>query len=174
MWFLYVVGGIAILIAIYYYIILPIQRKKIVKEKLSQFFVFNEYKGKNYNYTIEKENTILYIKLLCIPHNSTVTINSKDTWQLSWGGSTAKPGRVYPRQKYLDEMKPFLRQNILKENNDENKKVRKVILIYKKTEKVLRYLNESELDIVSVSDSPYGYKVAQFAKIDEEIDKLFL
>jgi hypothetical protein len=96
-----------------------------------------------------------------------ITINSKDTWVVQWGGSSKDFGRAYPNKKYLDEIKDFL-----KKEYESEKKVYKIIVINNSTEKIVRYLNESELAVVSYKETIYGYKIFELSKIEEQMEYL--
>ena len=89
-------------------------------------------------FILEKDDKKVLIEVLAIPSNSSVTINSKSTWCLRWGGK--RYGRGYPNQRYLNEISDFLKQK-----SDYSK----VIMLYKNTEKILMYLNESEIATVN-------------------------
>ncbi|HHU56584.1 MAG TPA: hypothetical protein GXZ48_07920 [Acholeplasmataceae bacterium] len=168
---LYIAIGIMICVLIFKVVIEPNIINKKVYEMLRELetdeFLLTPCKGRNYDFTLENDEILMLIKILHVPKNSCVTINSKYTWRLSWGGSSKKLGRVYPKNRYLNEIIPFL-----KEIRKDEKKVLKVIMIYPNTEKVLRYLNESELDVVTVKDMPYGYKVATYASFVQEFNDI--
>jgi len=167
----YIVIGIMVIILIYKIIIEPNIRYKNVYEMLEKFeegeFLLTPVKSRTFEFKLENAEIILLIKVLPIPHNSAVTINSKYTWRLQWGGSSSKAGRPYPRSRYLNEMIPFLKDVV-----KSDKKVLKVTLLYPKTEKVLRYLNESDLDIIEPKDTPHGYKVVSFNEFEEYFDDI--
>jgi hypothetical protein len=140
---------------------------KVLEKFEGKGFVTRLVKGKNYDYLLENEEITLLIKVVPIPSNSSVTINSKNTWRLSWGGNPNNKGRAYPRDRYLNELVPFLKETIKKD-----KKTLKLILLYKRTEKILMYLNESELDLVDAKKTPYGYKVTTLNRIEEEFEDI--
>lgn len=169
--FLYGAVALIVIILMINITILPNVRLKKIYTLLQTcedkgFFV-KAVKNKNYDFLIENENMLLLIKTIFIPRNSSVTINSKDTWKLQWGGSSHNKGRVYPNDRYLNELTPFLKEVIKKD-----KKVLKVIMLYPSTEKVLMYLNESELDLIDIDKTPYGYKVTTFATFAGDFDKI--
>lgn len=148
-------------------ILLPSIKYKKAKKILQEKYMAKECSKQIYDFIIDKNNLKMYIKVVDIPSNSMITINSKDTWKLSYGGSKSNLGRSYPNSKYLDELKPFLKMNI----KDEMPFL-KVILLNKETEKIVRYLNESELEVVTINDTPYGYKILSLSKFEEELKVL--
>lgn len=137
------------------------------KKKLMEYSNCKEHKKKSYDFTIETEEVKLYIRLIDVPRNSMITINSKDTWCLSYGGSSKDLGRAYPNKKYLDELKSYLKKDFTGE-----KKIYKIILVNECTEKIVRYLNESELAVVTFNDTPYGYKIMELTKLEEQLSLL--
>jgi len=119
-----------------------------------QGFVLTVEKNQPYQYALESQDRLFLIYVCSIPSNSTVTINSKETWSLTWGGNPRNKGRAYPNQRYLMELTSFLKREF-----KFDKPTQKIIILYPYTENILRYLNESELEIIHSQDSPYGYKV---------------
>ena len=164
----YFIGGIVLfIIIIFVYAI--IKNKKIDKEIESKLFDLSNKnnlileKGKDFDCLIKNnEGELLKILVCKIPPNSSVTINSRETICLRWGG--ARYGRSYPNQRYLNEVYNFLKVK------DE---VMKVLLLYKTTEKILKYLNESEIATVNEGDTTYDYKVVTFNNLDDNFLKLF-
>ena len=48
----------------------------------------------------------------------------------------------------------------------------KVVFLYKRCDKIVRYLNETELDVIDINKSPYGYKITSFEKFSSDLDIL--
>lgn len=161
--------GVVIVLFIITMIIVPKIKYNKAKKILSNYENFKECKKKLYDFTLENDSLRVYIKLVDIPKNSLITINAKETWELSWGGSSDNKGRAYPNKKYLDEIKDYLKKDI---ESEDGKKVEKVILINKSTEKVVMYLNETELAVVTDKDRVYGYRIFQVKNIEKELDML--
>lgn len=113
-------------------------------------------------FILEKDDKKVLIEVLAIPSNSSVTINSKSTWCLRWGGK--RYGRGYPNQRYLNEISDFLKQK-----SDYSK----VIMLYKNTEKILMYLNESEIATVNEASTVYDYKVVTYENLEKTFPLLF-
>lgn len=164
---IYIIIAALVIAFIILMFIVPTIKFNKAKTKLSNYKNFKIYKNKNYDFSVENEELKLYIRVVDIPKNSMITINSKDTWCLSWGGSSKDYGRAYPNKKYLDELKSFLKQDI-----PSDKKYYKVVLINECTEKIVRYLNESELAVVNFDDTVYGYKIMELTKIEEHMQLL--
>lgn len=168
---LYIAVALIVILFVMNVIVLPNIRFKKMYTLLSSFidrgFVVEVVKSKNYDFILESKDVILYIKYTAIPSNSSVTINSKSTWRLQWGGSKNRPGKSYPHDRYLNELSPFLKETIKKE-----KPFMKVIILYPSTEKILMYLNESDLDIVDIKKTPYGYKVTTFENFVDDFNEI--
>ena len=164
---IYIIIAALVIAFIILMFIVPTIKFNKAKSKLSNYKNFKIFKNKNYDFSVENEELKLYIRVVDIPKNSMITINSKDTWCLSWGGSSKDYGRAYPNKKYLDELKSFLKQDI-----SSDKKYYKVVLINECTEKIVRYLNESELAVVNFDDTVYGYKIMELTKIEEHMQLL--
>ena len=140
------------------------KRKKEVTNKLTKLCSENGYslKREKEEYIIEGNEKRLLFVVSDIPSNSSVTVNSRTTWCLRWGGK--RYGRGYPNQRYLNELNDFLK---LKTDDT------KVIILYKTTEKILMYLNESEIDEVKEGKTIYDYKIVTFNNLEKVFSKLF-
>lgn len=133
---------------------------------------------KNYNYTkshdkrfdvmIESDSFMMYIAIVKIPSNSSVTINSRNTWCLRFGGK--RKGRNYPNQRYLNELTPFLNFNPSKKEKD----IYKVVVFYPTTEVILKYLNESEIGEIKPDNISFGYKAIKYNEFIEKFDDLLI
>ena len=141
-------------------VVISSKRNKEIRNKLNKLALENNLKiekGKDCDYLLIGEKTIK-VAICFIPSNSSVTINSRSTWCLRWGGK--RYGRGYPNQRYVNEMVGFLKMKV---KEDE----KKVIILYKDTEKLLKYLNESEIATVEFGEVAYDYQVLSFLKIDD-------
>jgi len=139
-----------------------IQKNKIMKNldvvaEKNNYTAIRARKAK-YDFVLESrgesKHKRVFIKAVFVPRISTITINSKDTWNLHYGGSN-KPGKGYPYNRYLNELKHFLNYEVA--DNE-----LKLILIYKGTLKIQKYLNESEIEIVNFKDIVYDYKIINY------------
>jgi hypothetical protein len=104
------------------------------------------------------------IKVVEVPKVSSITVNSKYTWNLQYGGSGA-PGKSFLYQRYLNELIPFLKM-------ESEEGVLKVVLVYKSTMKIQRYLNESDIAILKYSDLVYDYKIITFTDFNSHFTDL--
>ena len=164
----YLISGVVIilLIVLIEMFFLPLYRKKKIEKKLlilcetNKQLNFKIAKKELYDFIIEDDLNIIFIKCLFISSNSMITINNKDTWVLSYGGISQEKGKAFPQQKYLNELVPFL-----KKEYKMNKELKKIILVYPKTTQIVRYLNESELEEINIYKKPYGYQIMQFVNM---------
>lgn len=165
----FVITLILVLIILFFVMMVLIPKIKYNKAKkiLLTYPFIKEVKKKKYNFVMETNTKKYLIKVIDIPSNSMITINSKETWKLSWGGSKNDLGRAYPNDKYLDELKPFLTMPLKDETN-----TMKIVLLIPGTEKIVRYLNESELEVVTFTNTPYGYKIMELSKIESQMEEL--
>lgn len=157
----FIFAGIIVLIVIILLIIRKILISKEIKKKIEKICFDNKYtlleNDKVSDFCIDANGKKVKICVVSIPKNSSVTINSRLTWCLRWGGK--RVGRSYPNQRYMNELIPFLKLD--------EKEVIKLIILYKSTEKVQKYLNESEIDVVKSGELVYDYKVICFNEIEE-------
>lgn len=92
--------------------------------------------------------------MVMIPRKSALTINNAFTFHLFYGGLSKRPGRRYPYSRYLTEVQSFL-----KWQPNMDKPFRKVVVLDPSTEKIQKYLNESELALVPEGEKVYDYQV---------------
>ncbi|MCK9470381.1 MAG: hypothetical protein WC006_04860 [Bacilli bacterium] len=171
----YLITGVtfAVLYIVWTIGIMPRIQKKEVKNVLETVAEKNGYKIKNetnkkYDFVLEGTSETKYskilIKIAIVPRISTITINSKNTWNLHYGGS-GKPGKGYPYNRYLNELIPHL-------NMEVNQEELKLVLIYKGTMKIQKYINESELEIVNYKNKVYDYKVISYEDLNSHFQDL--
>lgn len=132
-------------------------------ERVAQNKHFNlEFTSGIYDYRLVNNDLVILIKVLYVPRNSAITVNSRDTWCLRYGGTNKYH---YSRQCYLKSMIPFLQHKAL--SNE-----RKVVLVYPDTNKIQRYLNESEIAIVNYGELVYDYKIITFSNFEKHFEDL--
>ncbi len=169
---IYIVIAVVIIIALVFLNSFMEKLKlKAITTKLEIVCDANNFKlvdsiDKRYDKLLETENTAFYIKYAIIPKNSSITINSSNTWCLRYGGGTRK-GRNYPNKEYMNTLKPFLNASFTNE-----KMVQKLVILYPSTEVVLRYLNESDIAVVKFNTAAYDVKLINYTDIDEKFIEL--
>lgn len=164
-----IIAVILVLVIIGYIIYISKRNKEIDKTILeNKQCKALKVKNKGYDFVLVKDNLEIYIKIAYIPKHSQVCINSKETWRLNWNTFKTEIGSSYSNNRYMDELVNFLKNDIVLKDKD--KKVLKYIVLYKTCEGIVRYLNESELDVVTIKNSPYGYKVGKFDAFNEDLE----
>lgn len=168
--FIYSSVGIASLYILYMYLIRPaIINKKIISNisllKDKHEFSFWTSDNINYDYVIKTGDNNLLIKVLTIPSNSAITVNSRNTWAIAWGGRSKNKGRLKRNKKILENMTSFLNMKV-------KEKDIKIIYLYKITEKIQKHLNESDIEIFEFGDWCYDYKVTSHNTLIEDFNKL--
>ena len=155
-----IIMGILVVLIVLMLIIKKIITNKKIKQEIENIVNKNnwqlETKNSDCDYLIKTENKNIKIVVAKIPSNSSVTINSKTTWCLRWGGS--REGRSYPNQRYMNELIKFLNMK-----SDDIK----LIVLYPEYEKLQRYLNESEIALVGEKEKVYDYYVVKFNSLDK-------
>ena len=48
----------------------------------------------------------------------------------------------------------------------------KLIFVYKRYDEIVRYLNETELDVIDFNKSPYGYKITCYDNFIKDLEIL--
>ena len=130
-------------------------------------FKYQKSKDRRYDVIIEDGQFIMYMAFCRVPINSTITINSRNTWSLRFGGK--RKGKGYSSQRYLNELKPFLSFN-----PESNKTIYKVVIVYPDTEAILKYMNESEIMEIKPENISFGYKAITYKELFEKFDDLFI
>ncbi len=114
------------------------------------------------DFLIQRNNSLVKLLIVKIPKNSSITVNSKLTWCLRWGGK--RVGRSYPNMRYMNEVISFLKSN-------SDSKMTKLVALYPETEKIQKYLNESEIAVVNSGECVYDYVIINFNDLDSFLKK---
>ncbi len=168
--FYYFITILVLLILIYISsIFIQKNKMKLLYQELLVFANKNNYSlskssNPNYDYKLVTDKKTFLISIVNIQPNSSVTINSKDTWCYRYGGGNKK-GRSYPNKEYMKNIIPFLRMKV---QNGETK----LVILYPSTEAILKYVNESDICEVKPEDTPYGYKVTTYQDFYNNFEKL--
>ena len=165
---------IVVLVLIFIYIIIRIIIKikqdkdiyKLLKNNEKEYQLI-KVKKKAYDYVLRFEDIDVYLCVLKIPKYSQICINSKDTWKLSYNTFKQDKGKAYSNSRYLDEIKYFLKNDI-----ESKKNYLKLVFVYKRYDEIVRYLNETELDVIDFNKSPYGYKITSYDNFIKDLEIL--
>lgn len=163
--YIFIVVFIFIVLAFLIKIINPKIKKKKTKENLINFlkkenltFEENKNKSSEYDLRVLKENKIIYIKLVIIPNYSEIQINNKSTWEVKYGAGDSI-GKVQPHKRYLTEIVQFM-------NKDFGEVSKKLIIFSPTPKKIVKYLNENEIDFVKSTTDVYGANITSYEKYD--------
>ena len=165
---------IVVLVLIFIYIIIRIIIKikqdkdiyKLLKNNEKEYQLIKA-KKKAYDYVLRFADIDIYLCVLKIPKYSQICINSKDTWKLSYNTFKQDKGKEYSNSRYLDEIKYFLKNDI-----ESKKNYLKLVFVYKRYDEIVRYLNETELDVIDFNKSPYGYKITSYDNFIKDLEIL--
>lgn len=159
----YIIIGVLLLYLIWIFFIADIFRTKAIVNKIQKLLQHEAkiefpFKDKT-RFIIILHHKKIDVKWISVPSHSLLTINSKATWKISSGGNPNKPGRVYPNERFLTELKPFLMSTRIADI--------KIVILYKAVDKQVMYLNESELEILSPKSKPHGVYTLTYNEIDK-------
>ena len=150
-------------------------KENLAYDEIEEFAISRGYRyqkstDKRYDCLIEGDDFVMYLTLTRVPAKSTITINSKTTWCLRFGG--VRKGKGYSSKRYLNELNPFL--NFNPDKNGSFKTIYKVVIFYPDTEGILKYLNESEISEIKPENISFGYKAISYKKLFDEFDNLLI
>lgn len=164
----YVLIGFLLLYLVWIFFIADIFRTKKIVNKLQQV-LNNEaridfpFKDKS-RFIITIHHKKIDVKWVLVPPHSLLTINSKATWKISYGGNPNKPGRVFPNERFLTELKLFLTSTRIADI--------KMIVLFKSVDKRVMYLNESELEILTATSKPHGVYAITYSELDTQFKEI--
>lgn len=141
------------------------RRTKELLEKIADEFGYRLSVEKPGDYALENDDRILFFKAVYVPDHSTITVNNRFTLCLSYGGfgSRLQAGKAYPQKRYLTEIEDFLKWDATSK-----KPALKVVLVCSTTEKIQKYLNESEIALVKPGELVYDYKLITADRLSED------
>ena len=166
----FIIACIILILFIIVKIIIKIKQDKNIYKLLKdneKNYKLIKVKKKAYDYVLRFEDIDVYLCVLKIPKYSQICINSKDTWKLSYNTFKQDKGKAYPNSRYLDEIKYFLKNDI-----ESKKDYLKLVFVYKRFDEIVRYLNETELDVIDFNKSPYGYKITSYENFIKDLEIL--
>lgn len=143
----------------------PKIKKKKLKENLIEFlnkekltFKDNKSNSDLFDIQVTKDMLTIYIKLIIVPNYSEIQINNKATWEVKYGAGDAV-GKVQPHKRYLTEIVSFM-------NKEFGENTKKLVIFSPNPKKIVKYLNENEIDFVKSTTNVYGANVTSFGKYD--------
>lgn len=113
-------------------------KRKLLKVLSTQFDI-NKTKAKDYDFDMVYMGIEYRIKILCIPKNAQLTVNSSTVWEIGKGK--------------LDGIRFIKSSSDLYRFNGFSKFKNKVVLLSEEPYKILKYVNES--DLIDISQEIY-------------------
>lgn len=150
-------------------------KEKLAYDEIEEFcekngYLYEKSKDHRYDMVIKGDDFVMYMAMCKVPAGSSVTINSRNTWCLRFGGK--RKGKGYSSKRYLTELASFLSFEPVKDAT--GKKVYKVVVFYPSTEAILKYMNESEIMEIKPENISFGYKAITYNKLFLEFDNLLV
>ena len=165
------------IILLYFIVTIIINKMKenLAYDEIEEFcekngYLYEKSKDKRYDIVITSDDFKMFVAFARVPVNSTVTINSKTTWCLRFGGK--RKGKGYSQKRYLTELTPFL--NFDYKNDNLNRTIYKVVVFYPDLEGILKYMNESEIMEIKPENISFGFKAISYKHFYDEFDNLLI
>ncbi|HHU80856.1 MAG: hypothetical protein ACOX40_03835 [Bacilli bacterium] len=105
--------------------------------------------SKSYDFTLTINNEVYALKIVSIEKNSEITINNPVTWEMHFGGGEYI-GKPYRHHRYLREVVPFLKLKT---------EAKKIVIVTPDAKRILKWINESEMIIVSPNQTIDGVRI---------------
>lgn len=143
---------IAILTTVYKFIEKKKNFKKIIDKFASLGYIVTFNQNNVYDMTIEKDNQKTFVKVIFNPKRDEINVNSKEYFQLNHGVvSSRKKGEK------IEGVYDLLRLKVKDE--------KKLYLIYPSSKRLMKVLNECEMDFIDNNTDIYGAKMWQFDQL---------
>ena len=175
--FIYYIIIIFAILLLYFLVTFIVNKTKenLAYDEIEEFCEKNGYfyercKDRRYDMIIKGDDFVMYLAMCKVPASSSITINSRNTWCLRFGGK--RKGKGYSSQRYLTELTPFL--NFNPDKDATGKAIYKVVVFYPTTEVVLKYMNESEIMEIKPKNISFGYKAITYKTLFTDFDDLLI
>ena len=157
--FIYILSGIAFIIVMYFLIkfLIKVSTLKKIENKFIELG-FNVKKGNKweYDFILEKNNKIKYVKVIFNYFKHEINVNSRDYFQRNKGVvASRKKGARIEKIYGLIEM---------------NTKDERIYLIYPSSVRLMKVINECEMVFIDKNTDIYGTKMLEFTKVGEDIE----
>lgn len=144
-------------------IITPIVQKRKLGENFTAYLKkenlkYIESSNKElYDIKVITNSTIFYVKFVIVPSHSEIQINNQSTWEVKYGAGN-QIGKVQPHKRYLSEIVAFMK-TVYEEKNSQ-----KVVIFSPTPKKIVKYINENEIDFVNSTTDVYGARITSIGK----------
>lgn len=112
-----------------------------------------------YDLEIKNKNITFIVKLITIPEFAEIQINNQITWEIKYGAGN-KIGKSQPYSKYLKNINDFM--NFPVNNNQQIK----VVIVSPTPKKIVKYINECEIEFVTPYTNVYGTRIISYKNLD--------
>lgn len=150
----YIGLGVAAITLITIVVSLHLHKKRqlnIIKQKLEKIGKIEERKSKAYNFILTIKNKNIYVKFLTIGRTKELSINSRAHWQVD-----SKSKEV----------------NLLNTGGFERLKPPKVLIVFPKPERIIKFINENEAVFVKTEELCFDFHLLTMDEIGK-ISELF-
>lgn len=157
---------IILIILIILFTINIVKKEKTKVSELNDFF--NQLHKLNYEIIecqkecyyleVKNKNITFIIKLITIPEFAEIQINNQTTWEIKYGAGS-KIGKSQPYSKYLKNINDFM-------NFPVNNQQIKVVIVSPAPKKIVKYINECEIEFVTPYTNVYGTRLISYKNLD--------
>lgn len=112
-----------------------------------------------YDLEIKNKNITFIVKLITIPEFAEIQINNQTTWEIKYGAGN-KIGKSQPYSKYLKNINDFM--NFPVNNNQQIK----VVIVSPTPKKIVKYINECEIEFVTPYTNVYGTRIISYKNLE--------
>ncbi len=138
-------------------------RKQTIKEKLQSHIpkgIFTWYHdSSSFHIQIETENRVFLVKIIPFSINHELIITAPKSWCVN------KSPKAWKRSS-TPELVPLV-SGFMEYKPDFDKKIVKIALIYPGCHNITRYLNESDVELVSYTKPVNGINFIRFSELDD-------
>ena len=143
------------------------QSNKIL-EKLRDIFTNTDFriissKEKAYDFIIESKSKLFLIKVVYANYRNEIVMANAKRWYLNALRDSTKASKNIRVMNEIEALVTY--------DNDTNKDLSKLFLIYTGAGKIVKYINESELVFVTPKIDCWGYKVINYDDINVYFDE---
>jgi hypothetical protein len=121
--------------------------------------------SKIFDFDMDYNNKKFLIKMIYHPSRSEINVNSKDYWQVNEGSVSSRKSGTQMLGVY------DLLNFDLEKNNYDKKTTVKLYIIYPCSNRLLKVINECEMEFIKPQTDIYGCRVNNFTDIKEKIDQ---
>ncbi len=129
------------------------------KYVVNDLFSLKVVRNSCYDYILDIKNAIYYIKV--IPHfsNDEICVNNRIKWQI-------RNGSFDDSVRMVDGIEPLM--NMPMNEDNKNKKMKKLYIVYPSARVLLKYINECEMEFIYPDTDVYGANIVNYSQLLSE------